>query len=669
MRPLLRLSFLWLPAVAAVSQAKESVHWQRCLPDALAEQARTGMPLLIAVNTQGEVFNDRFAQSVYPSAEFIALTRGFVCVVASPDRHNERDYDYLGNRIECPKFPGCTCAEHIQIEPLLYERWFDGNRTAPRHVAVSTDGKKLFDRFLDRSMQTAIDAIRKAGGDAGTAWQVPDATSARWAIHGAHARRALEAEFRAASAQGRIALLAEAGKASTGPIDLLRMGLRDPEERVFAAAAEALAMTATAEHAIDIEDALARAEAGSSARSKLLARAAALAPHSPALARLEAHVRDLAEVAFPQPWRNPWRSAAFAGADRASIETELDRCEAALRKNPNDDLERLALATAQAALGIWLVENSGKGVELWLSDAERNASKVKATELDPEAAALTAVAAWHRGDAATAGAAALRMHSRTASARQPDAWLGGKALAVAARLVSQRAFAKISEDPNASLLGELPQTSQLLAELAKHQVADPTTELLLLAIYEAAGRRAEARAAMARIVAQHPSSAAAHERWRARLLIDRGVDAMMLAYWQFAKQTQDQATAHWFLGYAAVVAGETCTQDQRPTVALAYYGEAIASFARSSETNADYADSAKHFTVLALAGRAELLAAQQQFEAAAKDLLDASALRPESLDADDGLQRKPRGIAARVERLARDAGQVELADRLKPILP
>ena len=155
----LALSLFLLPQEPA-----PRIEWQRSLADALQVQSQTGQPLLLCVNTDGEVFCDRFAETTYRDPAFVALTKGYVCVIASPDRHTERDYDGQGRRIECPRFPGCTCSEHQNVEPELFARWFRGERYAPRHVAVPRNGEPLFDRFLDGSMQTAIDAIEKARG-------------------------------------------------------------------------------------------------------------------------------------------------------------------------------------------------------------------------------------------------------------------------------------------------------------------------------------------------------------------------------------------------------------------------------------------------------------------------------------------------------------------------
>ncbi|MCA8964878.1 MAG: hypothetical protein H6838_13840 [Planctomycetes bacterium] len=646
-----------------------TIAWQRNLADALAEQKRTGLPLLIAVNTDGEVFNDRFAGTVYKDPAFVELTRGYICVVASPDPHNDRDYDALGNRVECPRFPGCTCSEHKNIEPLLFERWFSGTRNAPRHLGISTDGKVMFDRYLDNSMQLAIDAIREHRGDPATAvLAVPTEVAELFTRRDAASRRELERRYRTGDDAARIALLRAAGAATNEPFDLLRMGLRSSNDEVFRATAASLAAVATSDALIDVEDALARV-ADPALRGQLVARLGELGRKDPAAARLHSHFDIDGDARLPQPWRNAWRAAAFDGNDRESIEAELDRCEARLRGNPDDAATRLQLATAQAALGLWLANSGGKNVELWLSDAEHSAAKVGDETLAAEAAAVAAIAAWHRADPAAAAKAISLALATANSDRSPDAWLARNLLAVVAQSTVQNAYAKAQADANASLRGELTRTRLVLEMLSAREVVDETTDLLGYGLLEYAGRRFDARAGLRRLVGKLPGSAAVHERWRTRLLVDLGADAMRQAYAEFVDQAADVATAEWFAGYAALVAGEQHTRDARRDEAIAAYTDAVTRLTRSATANADFADSAHHFTVLGLAGRAELLHAAGNDEAAIADLLRAMALRAASLDADDGLQRKPRGIAGRIHRDLLQAGKAELAAKLQPLLP
>jgi hypothetical protein len=146
----------------------------------------------------------------------------------------------------------------------------------------------------------------------------------------------------------------------------------------------------------------------------------------------------------------------------------------------------------------------------------------------------------------------------------------------------------------------------------------------------------------------------------------------MLDAYRAWSPTAEPAVGAWFHGYAALVAGDQWTREQKPARATAAYGEAVDQLTRSGAANADFADSANHFTVLALAGRASLALDQPdlaKLQAAAGDLLRAHALRPASLDDSDGLERKPRAIAGRVERALRSKGEAALADRLLPLLP
>lgn len=653
------------PAAAAPAR---HVQWQRSLADALAEQQRTGLPLLIAVNTQGEVFNDRFAGTVYRDPEFVDSTAGYVCVIASPDRHNELDYDADGNRIECPKFPGCTCSEHIQIEPLLYARWFDGNRVAPRHVGVDPDGKKHFDRFLDNSMALAIRAIAEHRGSRPDPEPVPVALTELVQRRGAAARRSLEDRFRSGDVATRVELLRAAAQSKAEPFDLLRLGLRDRDEVVFGAAAATLAALATPAQAIDLEDALARTT-DRAVEAKLVARLAELGRNDPALARLASHFDRQGQEQLPAPWRNAWQPAAFDGDDRDGIEAELDRCEARLKTAPDDQLARLQLATAQAGLGLWLAARSGRGAELWLDDAARNAGKVVDASLASEAAAVVAVSAWHRGDASTAGAALARALGNRNGNRQPDAWLATQTLAAIALSAAQTAYAKAESQPTASLRGELLRAQSVLDQLAARGSRDEATELLAMQLFEFAGRRADARTGLQRLVEAFPGSATAHDRWRNRLLVDLGATAMRAAYARFVATAADAGTARWFAGYADLVAGEHWTKLARRDDALAAYGSAVDHFAASAAGNEEFAASAHHFAALALAGRAELRHTAGDSTGAVADLLRAAELAPDSLDSDDGLGRKPRAIAGRVARDLAAAGKTELGDRLRPILP
>jgi hypothetical protein len=617
----------------------------------------------------GEVFNERFAKSTYKDPAFIASTKGWICVVASPDRHTDKDYDADGNRIECPRFGGCTCSEHIQIEPELFRRYFNGTRNAPRHVGVTKQGAIVFDRFLDTSMQTAIDAIAKNAGDAS---KQPGASTDPAVLFGrrdALARRTLEAMWQRGDAAARRALMVAAADAGNEPYDMLRAGLRDEDAEVAAKAALALAKRGGKDALIDLEDALARHPSGP-VHDALVARIVELAKTDDAAKRLAAHlVAPVAPTRIAAPWSNAWAAPRFDDGDRAAIEKELDRCETALKQTPDDDEARLALAVAQAAFADILARDGDKGPEFWFADAIGSARKVKAKELQPEAQAVIAYASYMTGEAQACGTALALAQAAPQNGRQPAPALAARFLDVAIAGTATKVFGDTGGNAARAWRSEIDRVVAMLDLMNERKAVREGALLAGAGLLEYGGLRAQARARLADAVARFPGSPKAHERWRNRLLVDLGVAGMRKAYAEFVATAADKPEAEWFAGYAGIVAGEQETRDKRAAQGIAAYAEAIERLQRSAAGNADFADSANGLAVLALAGRAELLAEDGKPEDAAADLLRAWALRPDGFDEADGLQRKPRGIASRVAQALQKAGKAELAAKLAPMLP
>ena len=73
--------------------------------------------------------------------------------------------------------------------------------------------------------------------------------------------------------------------------------------------------------------------------------------------------------------------------------------------------------------------------------------------------------------------------------------------------------------------------------------------------------------------------------------------------------------------------------------------------------------------MFALAGRAWIRHERGDDKAAVADLLRAADLRPDSMDQDDGLKRKPRGIAIRLHGAMVSGNKTELAAKLQSLLP
>lgn len=648
------------------------IEWQRSLGDALALQQQTGKPLLVCVNADGEPFCERFANGTYLDDAFVQKTRGYICVVASPNRHTERDYDSLGRRVECPRFPGCTCSEHQQIEPLLFARWFQGERYAPRHLAVDGKGVVLFDRFLDGSMQDAIAAIDKHKGDTAATPPAadPDAMIRR---PDAAARRALEKLFAETDGKGRRQLLSRCAEAGNFPIDMLRIALRDDDDETFRAAANALTAIGVAECGIDMQDALARCDDADLAAA-LLGTIARIAESDDVLRTFFAHA-TAAQQALAQA-----KALAFgpapAEADRDALESALDAAEAAAKKAPDDADTQLALAKANVALALVLLPEGGSTAPLLLEDARRAAEranslpggKAKATAL-----AAQCVALWNLNlpDQAAQPAKDFCLSLTKDEALAMPQPLLVEALRVAGRSAARVAYAAAAQ-PGGTGGAKPPQPTQpevaqatfglcaaAASPLASEQDAREAADLLAFA-----GARNEAQKVLLQAMKRFPWSRDLHDVARRRFLVDRGPTGLLRAYRGYEDTVDDAATAAWFSGYAAIVAAEVLVADKRDKQALDAYDECIEAFARSVTKNEGYADTANHFRVLALAGSALLQHQRGKHDDSVERLVAARALRPASMTDKDGLGREPQAILRRVQRELKDQGKAELAQRL-----
>ena len=663
---LLTLAFLAFPQDPTPAPR---IEWQRSLADALNVQLANGKPILICVNDDGEPFCERFATETYLDPSFVKLTEGYVCLVASPVHHNPRDYDSMGRRIECPRFPGVTCSEHVNVEPMLYARWFKEQRYAPRHVGVDQQGAVLFDHFLDRSMQDAIDDVQKHKGKVEVD---PPAIDVDQLLHSSdqRSRNELERIYRTADAQGRRHLLDRCALAGNYPIDVLRMALREDDAATFRKGAIALAAIAIPECAIDLQDAIARCD-DDGVTNSLEGTLARIAEGDKTLELLvtcrEAgrtgalRAKDVTFAAVANAESDP-----LASSERDVVEGELDEALAARKKAPEDPAANLRVARANLALGLLLLSSPGTTGALLLEDARRAADQVATTDGSDAlaAAAVRAIVSFRLGDAAklptdAMAAAALASANTTKLSDR----LGQELLRALSAGCMQVAVAEPTPPPE-TLVTALQHAAFAACALLRHPLAtdqdfvDGANRLSFL------GLRREAQACLADALARFPSANVVHEAFRNRMLVDRGAYALLDRYRALTAAASDVPVAEWFSGYAALVCAELYVTDKEPLSALAAYDLAIASFAASARGSADFKDSADHFAVLAHAGAALILHASKDHEAAVRHLVTAKQLRPLSMSDKDGLQRTPEAILRRVQRELNELGKAGLAARL-----
>ncbi|HYC78597.1 MAG TPA: hypothetical protein VEI02_13300, partial [Planctomycetota bacterium] len=299
------------------------IKWQRTWEDALALQKETGKPILLCINMDGEIASEHYAGIRYRSPEAAALYEPYICVIASTYRHAPQDYDEEGRRVPCPRFGTVTCGEHIAIEPILFEKYMEGRRIAPRHICIEPDGKESYDVFYAWD----VDSVLKTVGDGGKGRpNVPLAKSdrpvtERVAGRDARDRDAVETAFLEGDAERRKALLEAATKAQgAASADLLRLALHGFDPDLAAKARDALAK-ADSENAVDLIAHALTLPTDPAQREAMIAALERLGARSPRAATLASAHRGLGGRSTAidlTAWAEALRASAPAGTARSA---------------------------------------------------------------------------------------------------------------------------------------------------------------------------------------------------------------------------------------------------------------------------------------------------------------------------------------------------------------
>ncbi|MCB9898343.1 MAG: hypothetical protein H6825_10100 [Planctomycetes bacterium] len=310
----------WWAPTAADWKKPCLIRWQRTWDDAVALAKQTGKPILVAINMDGEIASEHYAGVRYRDPEIAALYEPYVCVIASVYRHNPRDYDEQGRRIECPRFGSVTCGEHIAIEPILFEKFMDGKRIAPRHIGVELqpDGslKEMYDVMLVWDTQSVFDAVKSGWedrpapppvvkGDRSLVEKVASVDSAD--------REAVEQAYVEGDAAQRRALVdAALSQGEKAPVELLRLAVFGLDDDLAKKARAGLAQS-TSPEAVDVIDEALRAPLPADEREKLVSALDRLGAQSPK-ARTLAVVHQGLSARSAAVDVAAWTSAITAGA-------------------------------------------------------------------------------------------------------------------------------------------------------------------------------------------------------------------------------------------------------------------------------------------------------------------------------------------------------------------
>ena len=648
------------------------VPWQRTWEDAVALSRQTKKAILVCVNMDGEVASEHYAGIRYRDPEIAKLYSPYVCVIASVYRHTPRDYDDEGKRIPCPRFGTVTCGEHIAIEPILFEKFMDGKRIAPRHIGVELDSKEMYDVYYAWDTDTIFHAL--ADGIANRPPPPPDTRGdlpleERVASTDAKDRAEVEAAFVRGDWKVRRKLVEAAlVHPEVSVLDLLRLALASGDPELARVARKGRAQSPDPAAADLIATAL-RSPMEESERTALVAalvRLAEVSPRARTLAALYQGLGQRSDAVDVEAWTRALAGAPAATPtlDRSVVDERLGSYEAAAHR---DESPAAKVDRAEAFLALARAETSEpRYVRLAYEDARRVAREAEtAGATGWKLSAVLALASSALGDRDEA----LKRAEDAVKGLPPDApgELGGGVLALFAE-ARQRAIWKAvrekSEWPS-QWLADLDAAYRVLAE---HPSGTDSQVVAHYDLLQYLGGTQEARAILERGLDRFPESGWLHDRFRNAVLAERGAEGLEAAYDAWIARPPAKPNGQWYAAFATFVAAEYAKRAGDDVGAEAAYGRTIARYERAIEANPACRDGADHYIALALAARAWIEHERGSGEKAVADLLASFARRAASAANLDGLNRSPVSIARIVLAKLLETKQYELAQRLDAAL-
>ena len=592
------------------------IPWQRDFSDARELARKTGRPLLLCVNMDGEIASEHYAGVRYRDPAIAALYAPYVTVIASVYRHTPRDHEEDGTRIPCPRFGTVTCGEHIAIEPQLYEEYFEGQRVAPRHVAVELDGTETYDIYYALDTQSVFNTIEEriaqdpppAQRDRGDLTLLE-----RLASTDSADREEVEAAFRSGDSLLRRRVLTRLAELpDLNPLALVRLALSSPEAAERELALDILARESSPE-AVDLIALALRLGVSAEREAQLitaLERLALAVPRAGTLARaLAALGRDAPSTGNdfrPADWTALPQSTATVDELSARLAYRVDAQRLPADAPPSggapgtgtaetahagagghaDHAGQLDLATAFLELALH-PDTARRSAALMREDAMELASAARAGDahLRWRADALLCLAYFSGGETEQARQLAIK------TAQQIPA--GAQDLGVARVLTlfvenrherlnsalrrrrrapaaagQDRGGAPAADNWDASWLAEARGAFEVLVRL------EADTEELTIAHHTLLYRlwaTGEAARVLDQAIARYPGSWELHRRLRGRLLAEKSLDSLdglEGAYERLLSGSPGDGVSaadlagssapvlFWYAGYASLVAAE-----------------------------------------------------------------------------------------------------------------
>lgn len=677
------------PAAPVVSTSRESmwwapsdadwrkpclIAWQRTWDDALELAKASARPILICVNMDGEPASEHYAGVRYRDPEKAALYAPYVTVVASVYRHTPRDHDEQGQRILCPRFGSVTCGEHIAIEPLLFDAYFEGQRVAPRHIMVEPEkpSAEVYDVYYALDTDTIFRSLRE--GIANRPPPPPESRTDRDFEQRAVStdvadRMALEDAYRRGDAIARRRILdATAAHRDLDGTEILRLALFGFDVELARLARRALAES-TAPSAVDLIAEVLRLPMDPAEREALVAALVRLGETSPRARTLAAVHRSLSanggaidvdawnralEQGGPPPREESY--AVFARLEATSQAARAEPADPQLRLSQAESFLELALeGGAQEKFARLMVEDA--------RDAATEAERLGAVGWRVHAA--LAVAAAELGDMDEA-----RRRAQAAMADLPDdvrSSSSARVLSIFAR-ARQRAIGRAVREKREWPQDWLTDVHHAYGLLARHPFGDDGACVDHYDFLRYLGAKGQAAGVLDAGLARFPASAVLHDRLRTRWLEERGIDGLEAGYLERLAATDVSSHERGFAGYASLVAAEFQRRQGRAADARAAYRRAMDHFEAARACDPAGADTSDHFIAIAWAGEARLSLEQGDLAGCLRELEASFARRAASAASLDGLNLSAADTARMLRARLAEEGEAELSKRLQAAL-
>jgi hypothetical protein len=670
---------MWPAPTAEDWQKPVLIQWQRTWEDAVRLAQETKKPILVCVNMDGEIASEHYAGIRYRDPEVAKLFEPYVCVMASVYRHNPRDYDEQGRRIECPRLGCITCGEHIALEPFLFEKFMDGQRISPRHIMVELDGQETYDVYYTWDVVSVLDTLRD-GIQKRQIQALPVVKGDRSLLEkiaspDSQDRSEVEAAFAKAEREQKKAILQAAlALGENAPIELLRQAMYGLDPELAEQARKGLLTTKDPGTVDLLADAL-QTQLAAEERKSLVASLRRFAEQN-AKARIlaTAHqgLQDQKTSLDTQRWQASLQSGDYAAAATAyDAAAKASASEKRLGSAPADPATLLDLAEASLVQALETRASSGPGGlrqaermrMVLLEDCQRTLARAEGAGASGwRPAALRALLARERGDFPTAYAAAIA----AAPSLPPEApgQLAMQVLALFAEARQEAIVAAVREKKEwpGEWMTDVHASYSLLARHPLGTDQQVAHHYDFLKFFGAP----DTDAVLDRGLGRFPNSAQLHERHRQRILRNNPPAALERDYEQRLAAPDAPAVLRWYAGFASLTVAEQHRRRNRDAEALAAYRRSIEHFGRYRELSG-LADGDVQLA-LAHGGLARVVLTQGDLDGCFAALEQMFALAPTAAAIVDGLSVTGMQTAEMLRGRALDAKRDDLLQKLAAAL-